>query len=111
MATTYRNIIQSKIAEVSITKQYTTATSKAIVDKFTALNIGSIEATIDIYIVKASETPNNSNKIISSKAISPNQTISIHELVGHVIEAGGSIYTSASSTPSISIRASGREIA
>lgn len=110
MATTYRNIIPSKLIESVSTAQYTIATSRAIIDKFTAINTDTVERTITVYLVPISGSATSANVITISRPISPNQTISIHEIVGHVIEPGGSIYTAASAASVISIRASGREI-
>lgn len=110
MATIYKNIIPSKLIESASTMQYTTATAKAIIDKFTALNTDSVERTITVYIVPGAGSPSATNMVVKTKAISAGQTASLHELIGHVMEAGGSIYTAASAATAISIRASGREI-
>lgn len=110
MSTIYKNIIPSKLIESAATVQYITATAKAIIDKFTALNTDTVERTITVYIVAGAGAPSATNMIVKTKAISAGQTVSLHELIGHVLEAGGSIYTAASSASVISIRASGREI-
>lgn len=110
MTTTPKNLIPPKLAEAVETVQYplTAADSvKTLIDKFTAVNTGATNATLTVHLIPPSGTAGPSNAY--SKTIAPGGSWPFPDVVGHVLEAGGSISTIASAA-TISINASGRQI-
>lgn len=110
MTVSVRVLIASKTAEDTLVTQYTAINVKTIIDKFTATNTSSSDATLSVHLVNNNGTPTDANLIVDSRSIAPNETYTCPELTGQVLEPGMFISTIASSTPSITIRASGREI-
>ena len=104
-----KNIIPFKVAETSLTSQYSATGCKTVVDKFTATNTTAANISITVYLVPPAGTAGASNLVISSRTVVPNETYTFPGLVGHVIEAGGSLSTSTTAT-GLTIGASGREI-
>ena len=109
MAVSSKVLIPSKLAEIAQTTQYTATNVKGIIDKFTATNTDTADATLSVNLVAASGTPGAGNLIVDTRTIAPGETYTCPELVGHNIELGGFIST-ATSANVITIRASGREI-
>ena len=110
MAITNKVLIESKEMEAALTTQYTVpATTKAIVDKFTATNVTASPATITIYFTPTGGTPGLDTKIIDSKVIEANSEDQLSATVGQGLEAGGFISTEGTAS-AITIRCTGREI-
>ena len=103
-------LIQSKVAEPSVTPQYTASNSQALIDKFTAVNYSGTTATLTVYLVPTGDTPSDASAVVRAKALLPNETYLFPEVVGHVLNPGNYIATAASAAASIAIRASGREV-
>jgi len=110
MAVTVKVIIPAKQAENTDTAQYTASNCKTIIDKFTATNTSGADATLSVNLVTFGGSVSASNLIMDARTISPNETYTCPELVGHSLDSGGVISTVASAASSITIRASGREI-
>lgn len=110
MTTTLRVLIPAKFAENTQTTQYTATLCKTVIDKFTATNTSVSAATISVNLVTVSGSPGASNLIVSSRVLSPSETYTFPELVGHQLEPGGFISSIAGTASAITIRASGREI-
>jgi ATP-dependent protease ClpP protease subunit len=110
MTVTAKNIIPSKLAEDSLTTQYTANNVTTIIDKFTATNFETAAATLTVNLVTAGGSASNTNVITKSKTLQPSEVYTFPELVGHVLSSGSFIATVAGTALSISIRASGREI-
>lgn len=110
MSVLVKTIVQSKQAEAVQTTQYTATNCKAIIDKFTATNTGVANVTLSVNLVASGGAAGVDNLIVDSRAIAPDETYTFPELVGQVLESGGSISTIASAATSLTIRASGREI-
>ena len=111
MAVTPVNLIPPKQAESSQTAQYTATGVKAIIDKFTVTNTSAGSVNFSVNLINASGSAGDSNLIIKTRAIAVRETYTCPELVGQVLEAGQFISTLASAATSLTIRASGREIA
>lgn len=109
MTVTISNIIPRKVAEVGMTSQYVADGRKTIVDKFTVTNTGASESNISIYLPAVSSAPSAGNCVLSAREIAAGETYLCPELVGQVVEVGGSIHTNASAL-GLTISASGREI-
>lgn len=110
MAVTVKNIIPRKQAEATQTAQYTATNCKAIIDKFTVTNTSASNATISVNLIAAAGTAGDTNLVIKTRAIAPNETYTCPELIGQVLENGGFISTIAGTATALTISASGREI-
>lgn len=110
MAVTVKNIIPRKQAENAQTAQYTAENCKTVVDKFTVTNTGVTNVSFSVNLVATGGVANNSNLVLKTRAIAPNETYTCPELVGQVLESGGFISTLAGAATSLTISASGREI-
>ena len=110
MAVTVKTLIPAKEAENTQTTQYTATNARAIIDKFTATNHSVGNVTISVNLVTVGDAPSNSNLIVKTRSIAPNETYTFPELVGQVLESGGYISTIAGTATALTIRASGREL-
>jgi hypothetical protein len=110
MSVTVKTLIPSKQAEPAQTAQYTATNCKTIIDKFTATNTSASNATLSVNLVAVGGTADDSNLIVDSRAIAPDETYTFPELVGQVLEPGSFISTVASAVTALTIRSSGREI-
>ncbi len=109
MAVTVRPLIPSKIAEATQTTQYTAVGVTAIIDKFTAINYSASAASISVHL-SSGGAAGNDNLIVKTKTLQASESYTFPEIVGHVLAPGGLISTIASTSPAITIRASGREV-
>ena len=103
-------LIPSKQAEASQTTQYTAVNCKTIIDKATVTNTSAANATLSVNLVTSGGSAGVSNLIVDARAIAPDETYTLPELVGQVLEPGGFISTLASTASALTIRFSGREI-
>ncbi|MFA5040006.1 MAG: hypothetical protein WC464_00030 [Bdellovibrionales bacterium] len=110
MAVTVKNIIPRKQAENTQTAQYTATNCKTIIDKFTVTNTTASNATISVNLIASAGSAGDSNLIIKTRSIAPNEVYTCPELVGQVLESGGFISTIAGTSSALTISASGREI-
>jgi len=110
MAILVKTLIPAKQAENVQTTQYTAASCRTIIDKFTATNTAAVNVTFSVNLVSSGGSAGASNLIVDSRAVAPDETYTFPELVGQVLEPGGFISTIASAATSLTIRASGREI-
>lgn len=110
MTVTVKNIIPRKQAENAQTGQYTAVNCKTIIDKFTVTNTSAANVNFSVNLVAASGAASDSNLVLKTRAIAPNETYTCPELVGQVLESGGFISTLAGSAASLTISATGREI-
>jgi hypothetical protein len=110
MTVTVKNIIPAKQAENAQTGQYTALNCKTLIDKFTATNTSAANVVFSVNLVASGGTASAANRILSLRTISPGETYTCPELVGHSLEAGGFISTLCDTATSLTIDASGREI-
>jgi hypothetical protein len=110
MAVIAKVLVPPKQLENSQTSQYTATAVKAIIDKATVTNTGSSNATFSVNLVTVSGSAGNSNLVIDTKTVVPDETYLCPELVGQVLEAGSFISTIASAATTLTLRVSGREI-
>ena len=103
-------LIPPKQAEASQTTQYTAVNCKTIIDKATVTNTSAANATLSVNLVTSGGSAGVSNLIVDARAIAPDETYTLPELVGQVLEPGGFISTLASTASALTIRFSGREI-
>lgn len=111
MAITPKELVEPIYAPVALTDVYDVPLSTTvIIDKFTAANVGSVDATLTVHLVTAATSVNPGNRVLSDRTIAPGQTYLVPEAIGHVLEASGSIYMICSSANTLAVRVSGREI-
>jgi hypothetical protein len=110
MAVTVKNLIPRKQAENVQTTQYTAENCKAIIDKFTVTNTSAANVPFSVNLVASAGAAGNSNLVLKTRSIAPNETYTCPELVGQTLEPGGVISTLAGTAASLTISASGREI-
>jgi hypothetical protein len=110
MTVTVKVLIPAKQAENVQTTQYTANNCRAIIDKFTATNTSANNVSISVNLVTTGGLPGASNVVTDTRNLSPDETYTFPEIVGHYLESGGFISTIASAATSLTIRASGREI-
>jgi hypothetical protein len=107
---TIKNIIPRKQALAAQTDQYTATNCKCIIDKFTVTNTSTANVTFSVNLVASGGTAGDANLVLKAKTVVPNETYTCPELVGQVLEAGGTISTIAGAATSLTISASGREV-
>lgn len=108
MTTTPKVLIEPKLAENALTKQYESDNCKTAIDKLTAVNVTGSNATITFHLVEPGGTATSSNAL-DPVTVAPGKGWPFPLAVGHMLEAGGSIWSIAGTASAISIRASGRQ--
>lgn len=109
MTVTVKQLVPPKVAETVVTSQYSPLNVKAIIDKATVTNTTAGNLTLSVYLVGAGDPPSDSNLIVKTRAIAPNECYTLPEMVGQVIEQSGYIATTASGA-GLTISFSGREV-
>lgn len=109
MAVTVKNIIPRKQMENAQTTQYTAQNVTTIIDKFTVSNTSVANVTFSVNLVGSGGTAGNSNLVLPSRTLAPNEVYTCPELVGQVLPSGGFISTIAGAATSLTLSASGRE--
>jgi hypothetical protein len=110
MTVTVVNIIPRKQAENAQTSQYTAVNCKTIIDKFTVTNTSASTVQFSVNLVASAGSASASNRVLSLKSITPNETYTCPEVVGQTLESGGFISTLAGAASALTISASGREV-
>jgi len=110
MTVTVVNIIPRKQAENTQTSQYTAVNCKTIIDKFTVTNTSASTVQFSVNLVASAGSASASNRVLSLKIITPNETYTCPEVVGQTLESGGFISTLAGAASALTISASGREV-
>lgn len=109
MAVNAKCILEAKYAENSETTQITSTGVKTIIDKFTGTNVTATARSLIVKIIASGGTASTDETIVN-KTIQPDETYTFPEVVGHVLNAGDFISTTAAAASAIVIRSSGREI-
>ena len=110
MTVTAKVLVPPKQLENSQTAQYTATGVRAIIDKATITNTSASNVTVSVNLVTLAGVAGNSNLIMDSRIVVPDETYLCPELIGHVLEDGSFISTIASAATSVTMRVSGREI-
>ncbi len=103
------SLFVGKFAENAQTTQYTSASLKTIVDKFTVMNTTGSAATFALNLVPSGGAAGSGNLLIS-RTIQPSETYLCPELVGHILDADDFISTLAGTASALAIAASGRTV-
>jgi hypothetical protein len=95
---------------IADTNQYTAPVGvRTIIDKFTAMNTSAAPVTVTVNLVSSGGAAAAANKTVT-RTLQPGETYTFPEVVGHVLNSGDFINTSATVATVASVRASGREI-
>jgi hypothetical protein len=111
MAVTVKNLVPGSLLAAAMAPYYTATLVKAILDKVTLCNTTAAAVTIDLHLVPAGGSATAANKVLDAVSINRHTTYSAVDVVGHVLEPGGTIQAVASSAAAVSLRVSGREVA
>jgi hypothetical protein len=103
-------LVPPKQLEATQTTQYTATSVRAIIDKATVINTDSVARTFSVNLVTVGGSAGNSNLVIDTRTVQPDETYLCPELVGQVLAPGGFISTIASNATSLTMRVSGREV-
>lgn len=110
MTVTVTVLVPPKQMEATQTTQYTATNVRAIIDKATVTNTDTVSRTFSVNLVTSGGSAGNSNLVIDTRTVQPDETYLCPELVGQVLAPGGFISTIASNATSLTLRVSGREI-
>jgi hypothetical protein len=110
MTVTVAVLVPPKQMEAVQTTQYTATNVRAIIDKATVTNTDTVSRTFSVNIVTSGGSAGNSNLVIDTRTVQPDETYLCPELVGQVLAPGGFISAIASNATSLTLRVSGREI-
>lgn len=109
MATQQTTLIVAKYAENAQTTQYTSTSSKTVIDKLTASNTTSSAVVFSVNLVENGGSASVANRILN-RTIAAGETYRCPEVVGHSLESGAFISTLCGTSSALVIRASGRVI-
>lgn len=109
MSVTAKPLVASGYAASSETTIYTAASVRTIIDKFTVFNTDTAPITYTVKLVPFGGTAGASNAIVT-KVVAPNETYTLPEVIGHVLESGGFVSELASTASKLVRRVSGREV-
>lgn len=110
MAVLATNLIPSKLIEAGDTVQYISANITTIIDKCTCTNVSASPITVSINITGSAGEQLQSNIILKSKVIQPNETYLCPEIAGQIMVSGDVFITNASVGDAVVLRASGRRV-
>jgi hypothetical protein len=110
MSVTAKCLAEGQFAGIAAGIIYSTpASTRTIIDKFTACNSSGSTATLSVYIVPSGQTAGISNTVISNFSLASGQTYVSSEMMNQILASGDTIQVVSGSVSAISVRASGRE--
>ena len=80
-----------------------------VISHATIRNYGTTSEAFTIYMVPSGQSVANEFKAVVNRAIDPNETISLFEIISEPILTGGSIHAIASTATKLSLTVSGSE--
>lgn len=107
MATNPSRIISGSQLTTSAAIYATAVNERIRLERITLCNTSGGAVTATVYLVPASGTAGATNTVISAKSIAPGETYKCPELIGHVLESGGTLQALASAGSAITIVGSG----
>jgi hypothetical protein len=111
MTVNLRVIVQPVQMSGTATTQYTVPVgSRVIIDKATVTNTDTVNRNFSLNLVPSGSSASNSNLVIDTRTVIPDETYLCPELIGQVLGPGDFISTVASSANALSLRISGREV-
>ena len=84
--------------------------TRAIITKATVTNTDTAPRTFSVNLVASGGSASNSNLVVDTKSVQPDETYLCPELVGHILQPGDFISTAASAATALTLRVSGQEI-
>lgn len=110
MAVTPKVLVPPVQLPTGATTQYTATLLRAIIDKATVTNTDTVNRSFSVNLVNTGGSPASSNLVVDNRVLVPDETYLCPELVGHVLNPGDFISTTASAGSALTFRVSGREI-
>lgn len=111
MAVNLKVIVPPVRMAVTTTTQYTApAGTRVIIDKATVTNVDTVNRNFSVNIVSSGGSASDTNLVIDTRAVFPDETYLCPELVGQVLGPGDFISTIATAANALSLRISGREV-
>lgn len=107
MATTPSRIISGSQLTTSAVTYVTAVNERIRLERITLCNTTGGAVTATVYLVPSGGAAGVTNIVISAKSIAPGETYKCPELIGHVLESGGTLQALASAGASITITGSG----
>ncbi len=110
MSTSLKRLIDGTTLNASVETGYTAPASVTTrVLKYTATNRSSSEVMITVYLVASGGSASGDNVVCHEKKIPAGETLAVHDVEGHVIEAGGTLRHSATEINAVNVVCSGTE--
>ena len=110
MTVTAKPLINTQQAANAQTTYYTApASTRTIIDKFSANNPTGANVTLTVNLVPNAGAAGAANQL-AAKLLAPGEAYTFPEVVGHVMNSGDFISTLASVAAAATFRASGREV-
>ena len=110
MTVVAKTLVASQYAQNSEAQVYRPNGTRAIIDRFTAVNNSASPAELSVWIVPNGGTTGGGNRMIYQRELASKESYSCPEIIGHVLESGDSLVVLASAGGAIAIRVSGREV-
>jgi len=110
MAVNFKKAESQLTATAAIIYTAPNSVKSVIIEAVTATNVTAVDQTHTVHLVGSGGSAIDANIYIDSKAVTANEQITDYEIVGQVLEAGGTIEALASLATSINFRVSVREI-
>lgn len=110
MTVTTKNFVTAKFMENALTAQYQPTGAKGKIMQVAVSNQDTATRSFSIHIVPSAGTAGNSNRFIKDKVLQPGETYGCPEIVGMIVDSGGSITTIASAANAINMQIAGAEI-
>jgi len=110
MAVTPKVLVDRKFIENTQVTQYTSIKCTTVIDKFTVTNVSVTNVAVNVNLVQNGNVADTYNLVIKNKVIQPDETYSMIELVGQIIENGDFISTLCDTANSLVISVAGRQI-
>jgi hypothetical protein len=103
------NIIGRQHLAQSAATLYTARNVFTIVDKLTLTNTSNIAQSVTIYMPNPGGVFGNNNAVLFQRGIAPAETYQCPEIVGQVIQQGGTLVAAATQAGTVVISSTGRE--
>lgn len=103
-------MISSQRVPDTPTAMYTSANQKSIVDMLTVTNTTILAATVDIWVVPASGSQDDTNLIVKGKSIAGAECWLAEGIIGRRLNSGEQLVFEADTANALTVRGEGRGI-
>lgn len=112
MALTLKKLVPGSELTASAATYYTCPTgTRAKITHATATNHhASNGITMTVYLVPVGGSADDNTMVIDAMPVGPKETLTLSEIIGHVLEAGGTIQALAGSASEVAFHVSGAEV-